>query len=309
LRLLDTCSRDTDYVHSNAHEGTPVSDTLATLANLLILTFVLTSMAALGLSLTLAQISRPLSNLKLVGMGLVANFVVAPLVAWGVAAVLGFSDSLTLGLLLLGTAAGAPFLPKLAGMSKGDVAYSVGLMIVLMVVTIAYIPLVLVPLVEGIEVGAWDIARPLVFFMLIPLGIALGVRARYPESAGLAPHLNQISTVALALGAVLALGIALPDLVSAFGTGAFAGALLFVVLTTAGGYGLGGPSRGQRVVTGLGTGQRNISAALLIATTSFTGDAEVFVMVMVGAALMMVVLLPLAAELGRRAMLPDQQGS
>ena len=281
-----------------------MSETLEAIANLAILTFVLTSMTALGLSLTIQEISKPLSNVRLVGLGLVANFVVAPALAWAVATILGFSDSLTLGLLLLGTAAGAPFLPKLAGMSKGDVAYSVGLMILLMVVTIVYIPLVLVPLVEGVEVAAWDIAQPLVFFMLIPLGIALGVRWRYPESAALAPHLNQISTVSLGLGAVLALALALPDLIDAFGTGAFAGALFFVVLATVAGYLLGGTTREQRVVTALGTGQRNISAALLIATTSFAGDAEVFVMVMVGAALMIVVLLPLAAELGRRVSVP-----
>ena len=74
-------------------------------------------MAALGFSLTVGQISKPLSDFRLVGFGLVANFVLAPAAAWGVAAVLGLSDSLTLGLLLLGTAAGAPFLPKLAAIS------------------------------------------------------------------------------------------------------------------------------------------------------------------------------------------------
>jgi BASS family bile acid:Na+ symporter len=39
------------------------------------------------------------------------------------------------GLLLLGTAAGAPFLPKLAQIAKGNLAFAVGLMVLLMVVT------------------------------------------------------------------------------------------------------------------------------------------------------------------------------
>lgn len=281
-----------------------MSEFLIELANVAILTFVLSSMVALGLSLTVSQILTPLTNVRLVIMGLLANFVVAPAAAWAVAALLGLTEDLTLGLLLLGTAAGAPFLPKLAQMAKGDVAYSVGLMVLLMVVTIVYIPLVLVPLVEGVDVSAWDIAQPLVFFMLIPLGIALLVRARYEESAKLAPHLNQISTISLALALVIALVIGLPQLIDAFGTGSFIAAILFVVVCIAAGYLLGGSTTGQRWVTALGTGQRNISAALLIATTSFSDRSEVLIMVMVGAVLMMVILLPLAAEVGKRAAEP-----
>lgn len=278
-----------------------MSDVLISIANVAILTFVLSSMTALGLSLTVDQILGPLKNVGLVATALAANFVVAPAVAWAVANLFGLSESLTLGLLLLGTAAGAPFLPKLAQIAKGDVPYSVGLMVLLMVVTIVYIPLVLVPLVEGVEVSAWDIAQPLVYFMLIPLGVALLVRARYDESKDVAPHLNQISTVALALGVVLAIAIGLPNLIDAFGTGAFVGSIAFVVLLLLGGYLLGGRQRATRVVTAVGTAQRNISAALLIATTSFTDQPEVLVMVMVGAVLMMVILMPISAELGKRA--------
>lgn len=278
-----------------------MSDVLTGIANVAILTFVLSSMVALGLSLTIRQIMAPLTDLRLVVFGLVANFVVAPAGAWAVAEVLDLDASLTLGLLLLGTAAGAPFLPKLAQLAKGDVAYSVGLMVLLMVVTVAYIPLVLVPLVDGVDVSAWDIARPLFFGMLTPLAVALAVRARYEESARLAPHLNQVSTVSLAIALVVALVLGLPSLIDAFGTGTFLAVAAFVAICLGAGYLLGGRDRGQRWVTGLGTAQRNVSAALLIATTSFAGDAEVLIMVMVGAVLMMAVLLPLAAEVGKRA--------
>jgi BASS family bile acid:Na+ symporter len=280
-----------------------MSEILTTIANLAIVTFVLSSMVALGLSLTMKQIVDPLANLRLVATALAANFIVAPAAAWAVASLLDLDDSLTLGLLLLGTAAGAPFLPKLAQMAKGDVAYSGGLMVLLMVITVAYIPLVLVPLVEGVEVSAWDIARPLLLAMLLPLAIALLVRSRYPDSAKLAPPLNQISTISLALTLVLALVLGLPQLIDAFGTGAFLAAILFAVICIAAGYLLGGRDRSQRWVTSLGTAQRNISAALLIATTSFRDQPEVLIMVMVAAVIALAILLPLAAELGKRT--PD----
>lgn len=64
-------------------------------------------MVSLGLSLTLDQVIARLRDARLVVMGLIANFVIAPAAAWGVAEVLGLDQSLTLGLLLLDTAAGA----------------------------------------------------------------------------------------------------------------------------------------------------------------------------------------------------------
>ena len=49
-----------------------------------------------------------------------------------------------------------------AAAAKGDMAFSVGLMVLLMVVTVAYMPLVLPVLIDGVEVEAWDMkgSRP-----------------------------------------------------------------------------------------------------------------------------------------------------
>lgn len=103
-----------------------MTDALSVIANLAILTFVLASMISLGLSLTVPQILAPLAELPMVGMTLIANIVVAPLLAWGIATPLGLDQPLTLGLILLGVAAGAPVLPKLAQLGRADVAWSVG---------------------------------------------------------------------------------------------------------------------------------------------------------------------------------------
>jgi BASS family bile acid:Na+ symporter len=94
------------------------------------------------------------------------------------------------GLLLLGTAAGAPFLPKLAQIAKGNLAFGVGLMVLLMVVTVGYLPLVLPILLPGVSVNPAEIARSLFLLMLLPLaarlllkpGSRLPPRARSPCS-------------------------------------------------------------------------------------------------------------------------------
>jgi len=63
----------------------------------------------------------------------------------------------------LGTAAGAPFLPKLAQIAKGNLAFGVGLMVLLMVVTVGYLPLVLPILLPGVSVNPAEIARSLFY--------------------------------------------------------------------------------------------------------------------------------------------------
>lgn len=73
------------------------------------------------------------------------------------------------------TAAGAPFLLKLAETAKGDVALSVGVMVLLMVV---YMPIVLPLILTGVDVDVWAIARSLIVVMLMPLAVGLIVKAR-----------------------------------------------------------------------------------------------------------------------------------
>ena len=105
--------------------------------------FVVSSMLAVGVSLTVGQIVAPLRNRRVISLALLANFVLMPLGAILVARLLRLDEPLRVALVLLGTAAGAPFLPTLAGIAKGNRAFAVGLMVLLMVVTVGYMPLVL----------------------------------------------------------------------------------------------------------------------------------------------------------------------
>jgi BASS family bile acid:Na+ symporter len=75
---------------------------------------------------------------------------------------------------------------------------------------------------------------------------------------------------------------------------------VFVTLSLGVGYALGGPGPGTRSVLGLGTGQRNVAAALVIATQSFT-DPGVVVMLLVSTLAGLVVLLLAARRFARHA--------
>ena len=274
---------------------------LSFIMNLSTLVFVVTSMLVMGLSLSVSQIMAPLRNARLVALALVANFVLVPLAAYMITSGFPLSDGLKIGLLLVSTAAGAPFLPRLAQIAKGNLAFSVGLMVLLMVVTIAYLPLVLPRLLQGVSVDPWSIARPLILLMLIPLSIGLFVKARYARIAGaLHPYLARASTIALILLIIAGLLAHVKAVLAMFSSGGIIALLLFLALAFGFGYLLGGKDGSIRSVLGLGTAQRNLSAALVIATANFAGNLDVIVMVLVLGLVDLILLMLIAGELGRR---------
>ncbi|HKJ58188.1 MAG TPA: bile acid:sodium symporter [Halobacteriales archaeon] len=276
---------------------------LESLATLSVLVFVVTSMLAMGLSLTIGQIVEPLRNLQLVAKALVANFVLVPLIAYVILLVVPLTEAQSIGLILLATAAGAPFLPKLVELAKGSVAFGVGLMVLLMVVTVVYVPLVLPVLLPGVEVNPQDIASSLVILMLLPLAVGLLVKARYADAADrVQPVVNQTSTTALVFLVVLMLVLNFQTLVSVVGTGVLFAFALLIVASLVVGWLLGGPDAGTRPVLGLGTAQRNVSAALVVGAANFE-DPDVVIMLVVGATLMGL-LIVVAGEIGKRTSAP-----
>ena len=276
-----------------------MTEILETLAMLSVLVFVISSMLSMGMSLTMKQIVDPLRNTRLVILALVANFILVPIVAYALTLIFPLNESIDTGLILLSTAAGAPFLPKLVEMAKGNTAFSVGLMVLLMVVTIIYLPLVLPRLLSGVEVNPWDIAQSLIFMMLIPLAIGLFVKARYEDAAAkIQPTFGQASNIAII--ALLVLGVVLnfKDMIALVGSWGILAGIIFVVVALVAGYFMGGSDPGVKSVMGLGTAQRNISAALVVAAQNF--DTNVITYIMVFSVIGFAILMPAAGELGKR---------
>lgn len=206
---------------------------IATVGGLL---FVVGSMLATGLSLTVAEIVAPLKNARLVILALLANFVLVPLLAFTIVRLLPLDESLQIGLIVLSTVAGAPFLVKEVQAGKGDISLSVGLMFMLMIVTIFYVPLVLPLLLPGVEVNAWDIAKSLIVTMLVPIILGLLYRSQSPESAEhWAPLMNKVSSIALLLMLVTGLGTSRQLIVqSTSATAALIASSVTAVLVSAG---------------------------------------------------------------------------
>jgi BASS family bile acid:Na+ symporter len=277
-----------------------LTSSLSNAATVAMLSFVVSSMLAMGAGLTVTQIIEPLRNVRLVLLALLANFVLMPLGAVTLARLLQLDEPFAVGLLLLGCAAGAPFLPKLAEVAKGNLAFAVGAMVLLMVVTVGYLPSVLPLLLPGVTVDPWQIARSLILLMLLPLAAGLALRSYFEGlAARVKPVLDAISNVSLILLMLLITAANIDKVLQVFGTFGILAGLLFIAFGVGIGWLLGGPAVNTRRVMALGTGQRNIAAALVVANQSFD-DPKVVVMVIVVAIVGLILLLPLSRALAKR---------
>lgn len=251
-----------------------------------ILFFVVTSIAAMGLDLTVREIIEPWKKKGLLSISLIANFVVVPLFALLIMKIVPLDIDLATGLIIVAAAAGAPSLPKAMGIIKGNVAYAVGLTMILILATIVYMPIMLPYLIEGVSVDQTGTALYLVIFMLIPLVVAMAVRKLAPAVARrLYPVINRASDLSI-IAVLLIYSTALFTSDFSIRAGALLGlegiivAVLFILGSFLIGYLMGGPDLKNREVLAFGTGFRNVSAALVVISANFE-DPQILFMVLV----------------------------
>jgi predicted Na+-dependent transporter len=272
---------------------------LATLLDLLVVIFAVTSMLSVGFGNPVRRIVEPLRNWRWMAQAMLANFVLVPLLALAVVRLAPLDQPQEAGLILVGMSAGAPFVVKLLEAARGDVARGASLLVVLLPVTVVYAPVAVPQVLPGAEVRTVALAVPLILTMLLPFAVGLMVRERWRKLAKwLVSPARQLSTVALALIVPATVLADVPAIMKMFRDGAVFPALFVIVAAFAVGYLLGGADRNDREAFGFGTSQRNIAAATVMATQSFD-DPSTVAMVIVTSLAGFFVLFP-AAWLFRR---------
>ncbi len=278
-----------------------MSDLLRELSQLVTPAFAISTMLGMGMGLTVAQVVAPLRSVRFIAAALGLNFIVVPAAAWLIGTALSLDDEIRIGLVLVSCVAGAPMIPKLVTIAKGDGASAVALVTLLVVSTVIFAPLALPLLLPGVRVDTGAIVFALTWQMLLPLGVGVFVRERYPdEAASYRDDVASISNFSLVLLTLTSAGQNLPGLVGLFGSGAILATVLLVGAGIAGGYLLAIPAGVERRLLALGAGQRNLAAAYIIAAGSFADRPTVLVYLAAAGVIMMVVLFPLAGEWSKR---------
>ena len=261
--------------------------------------FVICTMLNVGLTQKPSDIARHLKNWSFVLKMLLANFVLAPLFMIVALYFAPFDPALKAGLLIFCLGAGAPFLIKLTQTAEHEVALGAAVMMLLMVVTVVYMPFVLPLMLSGITVDALGIAKALLLQMLLPIAVGMLVAQFLPGSAKKAqPLIGGLGNAAMYAMVVATIIGYFPNLLNIIGTGAFLVGLGFVLAAFGLGYLAGWGKDHLEDVGGLGTAQRNTAAGVIVAIQNFK-DPNVFVMLTLANILGIVMLLVIAKMLSR----------
>jgi bile acid:Na+ symporter, BASS family len=237
--------------------------------------FILTSMLFIGLGHTYRDILAPFKNVKLVLFALLVNIILIPVAGYLIATALALSGALLIGFLLMTSAPGASYAPRIAEIAEGDVPFSTGLMFLLSTVALISTPItILLLLPAGTGVSVWPVIRTLLLLMFLPMIIGLFIRSRYSSVAEkMMGPVVWTSYIMILVVMIMALATKLfsPDpvggLTSLFGTWGIAAIVLAVGISVFLGYLFGGPTEGTRRSLATGSANRNTGMALLFAAS------------------------------------------
>jgi predicted Na+-dependent transporter len=271
-------------------------------ANLSVLIYIVTTMLSMGLNFFPKQFLEPLQDKSLILKSLAANFILLPIITYIILQVIPLEQGLAIGLILMAAGAGSPFMLKLVQFMKANMAFAVGLMLILSIVTLFYMPLVLSILLPGVSVNPMSIAVSLLVLIFLPLIIGTAIKSRYSEIAKtIQPTFNQISNIFIFVVVVLYLGLNYKDFLAVFGTGALIASTIFILTAFIIGYLMGGPSKNTKSVLGMGTAIRNSSAAFVVAVTNFSSEYDVMAMIIVVYMLSIIAMMIISGEMGKRS--------
>ena len=232
---------------------------------------------ATGLRLTFAQIGGALGNRGLMLRVGLANFLVVPALTLGAALLFRLPVDMAAGMLILAAAPFAPVVPVFTKMCRGDLALSAAL-----TGLFPFLSAFLTPLVcqagfkalqhrDGLEFHCLALLAVLTATITLPLVAGLSFNFLHPQRAR--KLLGPVDVLSEGIGAISLAFVTVVEFRDILATG-WRPLLLMVGLFELSlwlGYALGGRSIGARRVIALGTSNRNIALALLIAAGSFAG--------------------------------------
>lgn len=265
--------------------------------------FMVGNLLDMGLRLRLSEALRSLRDVRFVGASLFWGFVAMPALAYALVAVLPMAHPFGMGLMLLGMAPCAPFLPPMVDRARGDLGLAAAFMLLASVVTVVYLPLAVPVLVHGLSASAWTIAKPLVLFLLVPLGLGLALQHRSSALAGrLHPAVKRVTGIDTILMLLLCVAVYGKEFLELVGSHAIGAQLLFFSAATVAPYLLGlGLSRSQRTVLSLGLATRNLGAAFAPLFAIGNVDQRAIVMVAFGVLMQSTFSFAAATYYGRHA--------
>ncbi|HEY2299942.1 MAG TPA: bile acid:sodium symporter [Jatrophihabitans sp.] len=238
--------------------------------------FVILNSFGLGLRLPIGKIlAKVVAHWKIAVWALVINFVLIPLLFVGYLLTIASSipGEIKIGFCVAALSAGMPFAPLLARLAKADASIATTLLVVLTAATTIALPVGLPLAIDAVDAplkpAVWDIAWPLLLFLLLPVVLGCGFRIWWSDlTPELAQWVVRVAILCLLFNLNFTLVAYWTRFVSTWGTESYIAALAGPFIGLGCGYllvsGLRVNDVGIRHATEITTAVRNIAPMLLM---------------------------------------------
>ncbi len=254
---------------------------------------------AVGMRLTIRQVVHALREHRL-ALIVIVNFAIVPALVLAATQLFGLGTELSIGMILLSAAPFAPVVPVFARMARANLALAAGLTALFPLLSVFVTPFVcqitLKHLAHAgpVQFNASEALLVLLATIVLPLGLGMLVhQLALPFARRVLRPMEIFSEVTGATSLAFVTATEWPAIM------AVGWRPLLVMAVTSEislllGYSLGGSNRGSRQVIALGTSNRNIALALLVALQAFGGTHVVSAVVANGLLLILLGLIHVA---------------
>ncbi len=264
--------------------------------------YAVANLGSMGLELDLRETTKSLRSARVLALTLGWSWLVGPALALLLTRILPMAEPYAMGLLIFSLAPTAPALPLFIRIARADMSLAAAVMPLSVVGTVVLMPLLAPFLIPGLTVSSWAIGKPLLLTVLLPLIIGVVIKEYAAAVAEkIFPAVKKIAGLSTLLLLVFTLVFHGRALLSALGSFAVGGQVIFT-LVMALSYTLGfGLSQAQRSALALGVCSRN-GGAMFVAITAFPNlDPRLLVMILLAVPVPVIVWFFLARFFASRA--------
>jgi BASS family bile acid:Na+ symporter len=255
---------------------------------LLNVTALVTIMLAMGMQVRFEAVMASTRPLHRVGLGLLANYVLVPIVTLGLLYLFRANPMVSVGFFVLAVCPGAPVGPPATTIARGNVAWAIGMMVILAGLSAFLSPALLGVLLaqlvpqSDLHIDYLAIARTLLIAQMLPLALGLAIHHWAPQvTQWIAKPLGMIGNVLL-LALVVAIVATQYETLAAIRLRGWTGMSLLLLASLGLGWLCGGADVGVRKAMAVTTASRNVAVGLIIVTSNFADSPAVTAVVAYG---------------------------
>ena len=165
-------------------------------------------MFGMGLTLNLKDFKIVFSRPKDVIVGCLAQFIIMPLLAWGLARAFQLDEALALGVVLVGCCPGGTASNVITYLAKGDLALSVGMTGVSTLLAPVLTPFLTWALAgKSVDVDVAGMLLSILWVVILPIVAGLIVKGLWPKfSERMTAYLPAVSSLAIAMIVAIVIG-------------------------------------------------------------------------------------------------------